>query len=871
MILKKKKKFNFKTPKNLYEKIKTYFSFLFLTQIIIIIAFFLWYFNSYAHKVHSPDKIFNIISQNVKNLTGFELNKIDEYIKIYSLGVYYNIVGVNLETLELNINQKGLIELDFQRQSRGKIDQLDEKNKKRLKRLVNGSLIYNDENFPVKLRVKGERPIHFEDLNSTSYKMDIRGGKKLLGLEEFSIQKPIARNYIYEYIFHKLNHELGNISLDYKVVNFVINGTDRGVFTIEEGFSKELIERNGLRNGPIFGINDRAGQQFPNIIFDSYSELNWLTNNPQLLKTGYSVLNSIKYNTEDYEKFIDWESWAKFFAVTDLVETYHGALAKSVRFYYNPVIGKIQPISFDGHHGTADFSDFIILDFINKDSNCSWICNERDWFLRFLFKEENILRNKFVNYYLHYLEKITDEKFLNKFLIKYGNEINLYNKAFYSDFSKTDQMFWKGWVPYVYDKKYLIKRSKKIREKLDKINFSNFYFSKKKNKLVIDSTASRMPINIKPTCSFVSNNLKKIWVIGKTSLDWPNNCDEIQLMSISGKTKNVYLFENPIMVKKYLPVNFNSFEKFHNKVNGYFLGNEFYPSEKDMIISENVVLPKNLKLILKNNQKIYLRNSALLIFLGDVIIKGNENNFVSIIGQEPEFGTVLSFNNKFDSDGLLIKNLKAPFINGYDFYGGINFVKSEISLKNTILENSKSEDSLNLINSAAKLKNVKFKNTQSDALDIDSGNIEFENISCINIGNDCIDFSNSIVKGNIFFAEKIGDKSLSIGENSQVNINNLNIINSEIGVAVKDNSIAVLENINLSNTTLPVAVFVKKKEYGPAKLEIKNFNLNQSNEILLVDKFSELIINGKIIQGDLKGEEVEALLYGNVYGKKTTR
>ena len=64
---------------------------------------------------------------------------------------------------------------------------------------------------------------------------------------------------------------------------------------------------------------------------------------------------------------------------------------------------------------------------------------------------------------------------------------------------------------------------------------------------------------------------------------------------------------------------------------------------------------------------------------------------------------------------------------------------------------------------------------------------------------------------------------------------------------------------------------LKKKEYGPAKLEIKNFNLNKSNEVFLVDKFSELIIDGKIIQGDLKGEEVEALLYGNIYGKQTTR
>ena len=48
----------------------------------------------------------------------------------------------------------------------------------------------------------------------------------------------------------------------------------------------------------------------------------------------------------------------KFFAVVDLSQAYHGAISKSVRIYYNPVTAKIEPISFDGHYGTADFSNF---------------------------------------------------------------------------------------------------------------------------------------------------------------------------------------------------------------------------------------------------------------------------------------------------------------------------------------------------------------------------------------------------------------------------------------------------------------------------------------------------------------------------------
>ena len=63
MIFKKKKKLNFKIPIKLYERIKTYFSFLFLVQVIIIITFFLWYYNTEAHKVHKPSDIFNLFSK----------------------------------------------------------------------------------------------------------------------------------------------------------------------------------------------------------------------------------------------------------------------------------------------------------------------------------------------------------------------------------------------------------------------------------------------------------------------------------------------------------------------------------------------------------------------------------------------------------------------------------------------------------------------------------------------------------------------------------------------------------------------------------------------------------------------------------------
>ena len=218
--------------------------------------------------------------------------------------------------------------------------------------------------------------------------------------------------------------------------SYLVVSIDRGIFVIEEGFSKELLEKNGKRNGPIFGINDRQGRNFPEIFFEAYSELDWYINDPDKIKSGYSILNSLKKNkTGDYENFINWDQWAKYFAVSDLLETYHGVLPRSARFYYNPIIGKIDPISFDGHKGTGDFSNFIILDFLNERSSCSWICDERDWFLKFFKKDENNLRNEFIKKYLKHLDLITEKKYIDNFLSKYQTEIKLYNNAFYNSSS----------------------------------------------------------------------------------------------------------------------------------------------------------------------------------------------------------------------------------------------------------------------------------------------------------------------------------------------------------------------------------------------------------------------------------------------------
>ena len=239
MLIKKKNSFKI-TKSKIFESIKNFVFYLFCFQFIIIIVIFFWYQLSPIKKVHTPEKIKNLISNVIFKTTGLEAKKSANYLNSYIKSIYYNIVPPKIPKLYLNLNQKSVIALEFQRQNRANFETLNKEDRILVEKYVNGTLLYQKSEYPVKLRVKGDREIHFYKPNFTSYKIDITSDDKFNGLEEFSIQKPIARNYIYEYIFHKLSKESKIISLDYSVVNFFVNGIDRGIFIIEEGFSKEL-------------------------------------------------------------------------------------------------------------------------------------------------------------------------------------------------------------------------------------------------------------------------------------------------------------------------------------------------------------------------------------------------------------------------------------------------------------------------------------------------------------------------------------------------------------------------------------------------------------------------------------------------------
>ena len=192
-----------------------------ILSFISIILIFVYYYSSGLQKTYSPISLMNQVNEKVlKRYLGFDLKNTYTYFKILNLNISKNFMSNELENVFLEIDQETILGLELQRKLR---DQSGGELRDEEKIFLPANLKFNKKNYRIKIRTKGVRAIHWKEKNKTSYKIDIRGNERLWGMEEFSLQKPIVRNYTYEYLFHKLLGHVGLLNINYSFINLYLN------------------------------------------------------------------------------------------------------------------------------------------------------------------------------------------------------------------------------------------------------------------------------------------------------------------------------------------------------------------------------------------------------------------------------------------------------------------------------------------------------------------------------------------------------------------------------------------------------------------------------------------------------------------------
>ncbi len=222
---------------------------------------------------------------------------------------------------------------------------------------------------PVKMRLKGDWPDHFQT-DKWSFRVKTKKGTQYHGMRRFSVQAPWVRRYLGEWLFLASVRREGILAPRYDFVKLVFNGKSKGIYAVEEHFAKELLESEKRAEAPIAKFDENPHWEQRRISHNDF-HLGWfdldhldfrtaqvsffsqskLQENPVMreqMEATRHLLEGFQREKLKPSQVFDLQSMARFLALCRVWGADHALIWHNLRFYYNPVTTRLEPIAFDG-------------------------------------------------------------------------------------------------------------------------------------------------------------------------------------------------------------------------------------------------------------------------------------------------------------------------------------------------------------------------------------------------------------------------------------------------------------------------------------------------------------------------------------------
>jgi hypothetical protein len=273
---------------------------------------------------------------------------------------------------------------------------------------VPATITFNGIDFKAEIRLKGDWTSHL-DGDKWSFRVKLKGDKTILGMRKFSLQHPRTRQYLNEWMYHnamkrenlmglRYNFAEGSIHIKTKKNNYV--NLDVGIYAVEESFDKRTIESNGRKESVILKFSEDYWWnevKKSNAISKNYGlgEMDFINGYPiskakhpitvfseskvledatmhSYFKLGKNLLENSRLNKITLDQAFDIKKLAMDTALMNLFGAIHGMHLINVRYYYNPITSKLEPISFDGNSGVK-LPSFKHANFFNKEKDSIYL------------------------------------------------------------------------------------------------------------------------------------------------------------------------------------------------------------------------------------------------------------------------------------------------------------------------------------------------------------------------------------------------------------------------------------------------------------------------------------------------------------------
>lgn len=803
---------------------------------------------------------------------------------------YFASIGVNEEHLYLDVKHLDYRELGYQRSQA--LNVFDGKDFD----YVPGQLTWKGEAKPVELRLKGDRFVHFKHHNKWSFRVKVKDGQAIEGMRRFSLHRAGARNYVYEWLLHELLRKEGFASLRYKFIRVHLNGEDLGLYAMEEHFDKEVLESNGFREGPILRLDEtnsghilRLGEFLP------YRDDIWTKDEkrPQLEK-AVALLEGFRRGELLVSEVFDAPKLARFFALTDVLRMNHAQVWKSMRFYFNPVTGKLEPIGYDGHVKPDREEYPTVAAEVAVLPSTGWYYQLYQPWYELIFNHPARADTAFLRAYYRELVRVSETTFLNSFLAGVHDELihhlALIKKDFppFADhthyygpdiFEYTDQLFYDQqiWIRDLLYPPWPVLRAFRndlsgdslkislvnistLPLSIRKISMDSLDFFHEKNVFLRPANQNSPPVSFAPSYEMA------IPLPGK--LTWHDSMWQQLTITYSvwgvDSVKEVPVY--PWQRAGHEKYSFDA-ERLSGNTSGFgfLIKNE---ADREIVIERGkwtvnrpMILPEGYKIVAGAGVELNMVEGGQIICRSALNWQGSDAEPVRMYSSDSTGKGILVLQAQDTSvlRNVVFSHLSPPSSNGWNLTGAVTFYESPVQVIESVFEKNPAEDGLNIIRSGFYLEKTRFSDCYSDALDIDFGKGEIHESSVWQAGNDGFDFSGSEVVIHHCFISKANDKAVSIGEGSTVSITELEATESNLGIAVKDLSEIIAENVYFRTLNIGFSAYCKKPVYGGGKLEIKSAQFEKVGRKYLIENSSVAILDGAVLpaEGDSIAQKID--------------
>ena len=771
---------------------------------------------------------------------------------------------------------------------------------------VPAAISYKDKKVRVKINLKGNSPEHFKHDYRWSFRVKVKGDHTVRGMKKFSLMKPQMGNYMSDWLLHRMLSYKGLIAPRFDFVEVVINGKSLGIYIFEEHFGKRMLENHQRREGPIIRFADnimyRTLYRHPKdeetyresqiwwASIDAY-DTKKLMENTQLyddFKKSKNLLEAFRQKELKASEVFDTEKLAYLIAVEGVFGHRHSSLLANIRFYYNPVISRLEPIANDGSTISAiinnkkDTGAHIAVNNMVVEDMINFINGDERWY-HLLFQDID-----FYEEYIRAVDMVSQKRFLDEFFSGIQDELDYSIKLLHTTYPN-----------YKFnDKKTLYANQQYMRLLVEpKQIIQAYFYDVIDNHIVLEiGSMHPVPINIdslryndKILLKPVENALVPGKLYNQTvkflkyrfQLPVGVTFDDSQrpnlkiYCSLLGMDKSTEYEVIPWRAFDKSFLDTDPFRAAPNVQSHPFITvdenkKEIRILQGDWIIDHDLIIPLGYTVVCSGKTKLDLRNNSFIVshsrvlFIGmsetPIIIHSNDNTGQGLFVYDVEEQSVFNY--------TVFDGLSSPHRKGnWSLTGAVTFYENPVEFSNTFFINNRSEDALNVIRTDVTLNNCYFENTQSDAFDGDFVTGIIDNSIFKNTGNDCVDVSGSKMHLGKNYFENAGDKGISVGEHSNITADNITVKSSEIAIACKDRSTLSIEKLRLDSCILGITAYQKKPEFGPAQIEIKSFEAKKLEQIHLIETGSKLVLEGQLIEA--KNENVEAQMYRVLFGKRS--